>query len=86
MSVAAHFRGFRYFSNEELRDLFAVDEAGLNSSETSAQLAALHGAERAYAPEVTEHLAEVRRIPHGTHCASIAALRVARALERLFLP
>ena len=53
-------RGCRYFSNTELRDLFAVDEEGLNKSETSAQLAVLHGADRAYTAEVTKHLAKVR--------------------------
>ena len=70
--------GRRYFSNTELRDLFAVDEEGLNKSETSAQLAVLHGADRAYTAEVTKHLAKVHRIririkPTGCHDAVLVS-------------
>ncbi|KAK9863261.1 hypothetical protein WJX84_010399 [Apatococcus fuscideae] len=47
---------FRYFSHQELRQLFSVDDAGLTKSVTQQQLHDLHAAQRDASAKVLDHL------------------------------
>ena len=57
--MAMFYSPCRYFSKQELRDLFACEAAQLKDSETQAQLQLLHGADRRYTAEVQSHLDEL---------------------------
>jgi hypothetical protein len=50
----------RYFSSQQLSELFAVDEEGLASSATQRQLAALHASQRITSQELAAHLQELQ--------------------------
>eukprot|EP00873_Tetraselmis_striata_P042879 jgi/Tetstr1/463143/TSEL_008077.t1 len=54
---------FRYFSHQDLRDLFSTDPAELAASRTQAQLHELHAAQRVAGPELTAHLTWLESLP-----------------------
>lgn len=54
----------RYFSGNDLRELFTVSEQGLDASETAAQLEEMHGSDRQYHAALQEHLTALSKIKY----------------------
>lgn len=57
---------FRYFAQQELRDLFTISGPAMEASETQATLEKLHGGQRHATPETVEHLRLLEGLPGFT--------------------
>eukprot|EP00891_Asterochloris_glomerata_P006698 jgi/Astpho2/6698/gw1.00101.139.1_t len=55
---------FRYFSQQELRDLFSIVPEELLQSKTQQTLHAMHAPKRKASEEVKEHLQRLQHLPH----------------------
>ncbi|KAK9816584.1 hypothetical protein WJX72_002280 [[Myrmecia] bisecta] len=57
---------FRYFSQQELRDLFTIVPEDLIRSQTQQQLHSMHAGQRRTTPELDAHLAFLQALPNYT--------------------
>lgn len=71
---------FRYFAQQELRDLFTVWGPAMEASETQAHLERLHGGQRSVTPEAAQHLRLLETLPGftGAHRRALEGIGLCR--------